>query len=123
MDGTQNSLDRQQKLAWLQTADTDGEPTCRILSNARCLTEGVDVPALNAVVFLAPRKSQVDVVQAVGRVMRRPRASRWATSSCPVVVSPDEDPARVLDDNQTFQVVWSVLRALRSHDDRFDLRD
>ncbi len=118
VDGTQNSLDRQQKLAWLQTADTDGEPTCRILSNARCLTEGVDVPALNAVVFLAPRKSQVDVVQAVGRVMRRAEGKQMGYIILPVVVSPDEDPARVLDDNQTFQVVWSVLR---SHDDRFDL--
>ena len=121
VDGTQNSLDRQQKLAWLQTADTEGEPTCRILSNARCLTEGVDVPALNAVVFLAPRKSQVDVVQAVGRVMRRAEGKQMGYIILPVVVSPDEDPARVLDDNQTFQVVWSVLRALRSHDDRFDL--
>ena len=121
VDGTQNSLDRQQKLAWLQTADTEGEPTCRILSNARCLTEGVDVPALNAVVFLAPRKSQVDVVQAVGRVMRRAEGKQMGYIILPVVVSPDEDPARVLDNNQTFQVVWSVLRALRSHDDRFDL--
>ena len=121
VDGTQNSLDRQQKLAWLQTVDPDGEPTCRILSNARCLTEGVDVPALNAVVFLAPRKSQVDVVQAVGRVMRRAEGKQMGYIILPVVVSPDEDPARVLDDNQTFQVVWSVLRALRSHDDRFDL--
>ena len=121
VDGTQNSLDRQQKLAWLQTADTEGEPTCRILSNVRCLTEGVDVPALNAVVFLAPRKSQVDVVQAVGGVMRRAEGKQMGYIILPVVVSPDEDPARVLDNNQTFQVVWSVLRALRSHDDRFDL--
>ena len=119
--GTQNSLDRQRKLAWLQTADTDGEPTCRILSNARCLTEGVDIPALDAVLFLAPRKSQVDVVQAVGRVMRRAEGKQMGYIILPVVISPDEDANQALDNNQTFQVVWSVLRALRSHDDRLDL--
>ena len=121
VDGTQNSLDRQRKLAWLQTEDENNQAVCRVLSNARCLTEGVDVPALDAVLFLAPRRSQVDVVQAVGRVMRRAEGKQMGYIILPVVVSPDEDPARVLDDNKTFQVVWSVLRALRSHDDRFDL--
>ena len=71
VDGTQNSLDRQRKLGWLKTEDSENGQVCRVLSNARCLTEGVDVPALDAVLFLAPRKSQVDVVQAVGRVMRK----------------------------------------------------
>ena len=94
---------------------------CRILSNARCLTEGVDVPALDAVLFLAPRKSQVDVVQAVGRVMRRAEGKQMGYIILPVVISPDEDANQALDNNQTFQVVWSVLRALRSHDDRLDL--
>ena len=71
VDGTQNSLDRQRKLGWLKSGETENGRVCRVLSNARCLTEGVDVPALDAVLFLAPRKSQVDVVQAVGRVMRQ----------------------------------------------------
>ena len=121
VDGTQNSLDRQRKLAWLKTEDTENGRVCRVLSNARCLTEGVDVPALDAVLFLEPRKSQVDVVQAVGRVMRRAEGKQMGYIILPVVISPDQDPARALDDNKTFQVVWSVLRALRSHDDRFDL--
>ena len=121
VDGTQNSLDRQRKLAWLKTQDTENGQVCRVLSNARCLTEGVDVPDLDAVLFLAPRKSQVDVVQAVGRVMRKATGKEMGYIILPVVISPDEDPARALDDNKTFQVVWSVLRALRSHDDRFDL--
>ena len=121
VDGTQNSLDRQRKLAWLQTADTNDKAVCRVLSNARCLTEGVDVPALDAVLFLAPRKSQVDVVQAVGRVMRRAEGKQMGYIILPVVISPDEDANQALDNNQTFQVVWSVLRALRSHDDRLDL--
>ena len=121
VDGTQNSLDRQHKLAWLQTADTNDKAVCRVLSNARCLTEGVDVPALDAVLFLAPRKSQVDVVQAVGRVMRRAEGKQMGYIILPVVIGPDEDANQALDNNQTFQVVWSVLRALRSHDDRLDL--
>ncbi|MXZ40860.1 MAG: DEAD/DEAH box helicase [Caldilineaceae bacterium SB0666_bin_21] len=121
VDGTQNSLDRQRKLAWLQTEDTDDRIGCRVLTNARCLTEGVDVPALDAVLFLAPRKSQVDVVQAVGRVMRKAEDKQMGYIILPVVISEDEDPTQALDNNRTFQVVWSVLRALRSHDDRFDL--
>ena len=121
VDGTQNSLDRQRKLAWLQTADTNDQAVCRVLSNARCLTEGVDVPALDAVLFLAPRKSQVDVVQAVGRVMRRAEGKQMGYIILPVMIGPDEDANQALDNNQTFQVVWSVLRALRSHDDRLDL--
>ena len=121
VDGTQNSLDRQNKLAWLKTEDTGNGRVCRVLSNARCLTEGVDVPALDAVLFLAPRKSQVDVVQAVGRVMRKATGKEMGYIILPVVISPDESPERALDNNETFQVVWSVLRALRSHDDRFDL--
>ena len=121
VDGTQNSLDRQHKLAWLQTEETDDQIGCRVLTNARCLTEGVDVPALDAVLFLAPRKSQVDVVQAVGRVMRKAEDKQMGYIILPVVISEDEDPTQALDNNKTFQVVWSVLRALRSHDDRFDL--
>ena len=121
VDGTQNSLDRQRKLGWLKTKDAENGQVCRVLSNARCLTEGVDVPALDAVLFLAPRKSQVDVVQAVGRVMRLAEDKPMGYIILPVVISPDQEPDQALDDNKTFQVVWSVLRALRSHDDRFDL--
>ena len=121
VDGTQNSLDRQSKLAWLKAESAAGQTRCRVLTNARCLTEGVDVPALDAVLFLEPRKSQVDVVQAVGRVMRRAEGKPMGYIILPVVVSADMDANQALDNNQTFQVVWSVLRALRSHDDRFDL--
>ena len=121
VDGTQNSLDRQRKLGWLKTEDSENGQVCRVLSNARCLTEGVDVPALDAVLFLAPRKSQVDVVQAVGRVMRKAAGKEMGYIILPVVISPDDEPEQALNDNETFKVVWEVLRALRSHDDRFDL--
>ncbi len=124
VDGTQHTLDRQRKLAWLQTTDNEEAAEavgCRVLSNARCLTEGVDVPALDGVLFLAPRRSQVDVVQAVGRVMRRAPGKDTGYIILPVVIGAEVDPVQALDRNQAFQVVWSVLRALRSHDDRFDL--
>lgn len=71
VDGTMNAAVRAQEMAWLtEGAGTDEEPVCRILTNARCLSEGVDVPTLDAVLFLSPRKSQMDMIQAVGRVMR-----------------------------------------------------
>lgn len=71
VDGTMNAAVRAQEMAWLtEGSGTDEEPVCRILTNTRCLSEGVDVPTLDAVLFLSPRNSQVDVIQAVGRVMR-----------------------------------------------------
>ena len=98
----------------------DSEGTCRILSNARCLSEGIDVPALDAVLFMNPKNSQVDIVQAVGRVMRKAEGKQYGYIVLPVAVPAGVDPAAALDDNERFAVVWSVLRALRSHDDRFD---
>ena len=68
VDGSMNASEKEAKLDWLKAEPPDN--TCRILSNVRCLSEGVDVPALDAVLFLTPRNSQVDVVQSVGRVMR-----------------------------------------------------
>lgn len=69
VDGTFNAKQREERLDWLKQ-DTD-EDTCRILTNARCLSEGVDVPTLDAIIFMHPRKSQIDVVQSIGRVMRK----------------------------------------------------
>ena len=94
--------------------------SCRILSNARCLSEGIDVPALDAVLFMNPRNSHVDIVQAVGRVMRKAEGKEYGYIVLPVAVPAGVDPAAALDDNKRFAAVWSVLRALRSHDDRFD---
>ena len=118
VDGTTNSLTHTRQLAWLQQGDSN---TCRVLTNARCLTEGVDVPALDAVLFLHPRRSQVDVVQAVGRVMRKAADKEYGYIILPVVVTPADDPARVLDQDSEFKMVWDVLRALRSHDNRLDM--
>ncbi|MCY4541039.1 MAG: helicase-related protein, partial [Rhodobacteraceae bacterium] len=117
VDGQHNALDRKAKIEWLEDSDGDA---CRILSNARCLSEGIDVPALDAVIFLSERKSVVDIVQAVGRTMRKAEGKEFGYIVLPIAVSPDRDPAQILNSGREFEVVWSVLRALRSHDDRFD---
>ncbi len=118
VDGSMNASEKEEKLAWLK-ADTP-ENTCRILSNVRCLSEGVDVPALDAVLFLTPRNSQVDVVQSVGRVMRNFPGKKLGYVILPVVIPHGMEPHEALADNKTYAVVWQVLQALRSHDDRFD---
>lgn len=117
VDGTMGIHERNTHLAWLK-AQTDDQ-TCRVLSNARCLSEGVDVPALDAVLFLTPRGSQVDVVQSVGRVMRRAPGKELGYIVLPIVVPSGQAPEEALKDNHKYKVVWQVLQALRSHDDRF----
>lgn len=118
VDGSMNASQKDEKLTWLKE-DTP-ENTCRILSNVRCLSEGVDVPALDAVLFLTPRNSQVDVVQSVGRVMRNAPGKKRGYVILPVVIPARMEPHEALNDNETYRVVWQVLQALRSHDDRFD---
>lgn len=120
VDGGMGAGEKNQALDWLK-AETP-ESTCRILSNVRCLSEGVDVPALDAVLFLTPRNSQVDVVQSVGRVMRKdPKGKKkLGYVILPVVIPAGVTPEEALNDNKTYKVVWEVLQALRSHDDRFD---
>lgn len=118
VDGTFNAKARTERLNWLK-ADTD-ESTCRILSNARCLSEGVDVPALDAIMFLHPRKSQIDVVQSVGRVMRRAPGKKMGYVILPVGIPAGVEPEEALNNNEKYRVVWQILNALRAHDDRFD---
>jgi predicted helicase len=118
VDGTFNALERNRQLTWLKAPVPDGE--CRILTNARCLSEGVDVPALDAVMFLHPRSSVVDVVQSVGRVMRRSPGKDYGYIILPVAVPAGVSPSQALADNRRFRVVWQVLNALRAHDDRFN---
>ena len=118
VDGSMNASEKEAKLSWLK-AEPPAD-TCRILSNVRCLSEGVDVPALDAVLFLTPRNSQVDVVQSVGRVMRNAPGKQRGYVVLPVVIPAGMEAHEALNDNQTYKVVWQVLQALRSHDDRFD---
>ncbi|HYG88181.1 MAG TPA: type ISP restriction/modification enzyme [Azospirillum sp.] len=118
VDGTFNAKTRGKLLDWLK-AESE-ENTCRILTNARCLSEGVDVPALDAIMFLHPRKSQIDVVQSVGRVMRRSPGKRMGYVILPVGVPADKTPEEALADNDKYRVVWQILNALRAHDERFE---
>ncbi|GLZ88726.1 DNA damage-inducible protein [Metapseudomonas resinovorans] len=118
VDGGMNASQKEAKLNWLK--EESPANTCRILSNVRCLSEGVDVPALDAVLFLTPRNSQVDVVQSVGRVMRNAQGKKRGYVVLPVVIPAGMEPHDALNDNQTYKVVWQVLQALRSHDDSFD---
>ena len=117
IDGTCNAARRAEALAWL---DAPGEDECRILTNARCLTEGVDLPALDGILFMHPRRSQIEVVQAVGRVMRRAEGKQMGYIVLPVVIAPDGDAAAVLDNNERWRKVWQMLNAIRSHDEGFD---
>ena len=118
VDGKDNAQKRTERLSWLGD-DTD-ENVCRVLSNAKCLSEGVDVPALDAVMFLHPRKSQIDVVQAVGRVMRKSKDKKMGYVILPVAVAPGVSPEEALNDNKKYKVVWQILNALRAHDERFE---
>lgn len=118
VDGSMNASEKQSKIDWLKQELP--ENTCRILSNVRCLSEGVDVPSLDAVMFLTPRQSQIDVVQSVGRVMRLAEGKKLGYVILPVVIPTGIEPDVALDNNEVYKVVWQVLNALRSHDDRFD---
>lgn len=118
IDGTMSAPQRDELLSWLKGDVNDNE--CRILTNVKCLSEGVDVPSLDAVLFLSARNSQVDVVQSVGRVMRKAPGKKYGYIIIPVVVPTNVDAAKALDDNERYKVVWTVLNALRAHDDRFN---
>ncbi|MCK9412123.1 MAG: DEAD/DEAH box helicase family protein [Prolixibacteraceae bacterium] len=118
IDGTMSAPVRDELLGWLKANTEDNE--CRVLTNVRCLSEGVDVPTLDAVMFLSARNSQVDVVQSVGRVMRRSPGKKYGYIIIPVVVPSDVEADKALDDNERYKVVWTVLNALRAHDDRFN---
>ena len=124
IDGSQNALERNQSLQWLKE-ESDDEQECKVLTNVRCLSEGIDVPALDAVLFLSSRNSQVDIVQSVGRIMRnfkkgQPGEKKYGYIIIPIVVPMDVSPEDALAQNKYFDVVWAILNALRSHDDNFN---
>ena len=123
VDGTMNALERASELDWLRRANDPGNTECRILSNAKCLSEGVDVPGLDAIAFLSPKNSFVEIVQAVGRVMRKAPGKQFGYVVIPVVIPEGLEPDAVLSDNKRFKVVWDILSAIRSHDDGFHTLD
>lgn len=118
IDGSMSAGIRENKLRWLKGGN-ESENECRILTNVRCLSEGVDVPSLDAVMFLSPRNSQIEVVQSVGRVMRISEGKKYGYIIIPVVVPSYVEADLALDKNESFKTVWEVLQALRAHDDKF----
>lgn len=119
VDGGLNALQKEEQIDWL--ADDGVEDNhARVLSNVRFLTEGIDVPNLDAIIFFSPKKSQVDIVQAVGRIMRRAEGKEYGYIILPIVVADGIDPRDALDNDKKYKQVWQVLNALRSTDERFD---
>lgn len=119
IDGSMSATKRDELMSWLKAEPQDSQEA-RILTNVRCLSEGVDVPSLDAVMFLSAKNSQVDVVQSVGRVMRKSPGKQYGYIIIPIVVPTDVKPEEALNDNERYKVVWTVLNALRAHDDRFN---
>ncbi len=114
VDGTMNCKDRLEKLEELNQFQPN---TCKVLSNARCLSEGVDVPALDSVIFFDGKSAMVDIIQAVGRVMRKAKNKKRGYIILPIAL--EESEIQNLDEavnNTNFQNIWKVLKALRSHD-------
>ncbi|MDR2526551.1 MAG: DEAD/DEAH box helicase family protein, partial [Rickettsiales bacterium] len=120
IDGSMSAEDRDKQVDWLKNTN-DNE--CKILSNVRCLSEGIDVPALDGIIFLSPRGSQVDCVQSVGRVMRKAEGKKYGYVILPVVIPMGSNIDKELDKGKdsAFKVVWEVLCSLRSHDDSFQI--
>lgn len=117
VDGMMNTLEKKEALDWL--SEDFAEDETRVLSNVKFLTEGIDVPNLDAVIFLAPKKSQVDIVQAVGRIMRKFKDKEYGYIILPIVIPEGTTPESILDNNKKYEAVWQILNALRSVDERF----
>ncbi len=114
IDGTMNCKDRLEKLEKLNEFEPN---TCKVLSNARCLSEGVDVPALDSIVFFDGKSAMVDIIQAVGRVMRKAKRKKRGYIILPIAL--EESEIENLDEavnNTNFKNIWKVIKALRSHD-------
>ncbi len=114
IDGTMNCKDRLEKLEKLNQFQPN---TCKVLSNARCLSEGVDVPALDSIVFFDGKSAMVDIIQAVGRVMRKAKRKKRDYIILPIAL--EESEIENLDEavnNTNFKNIWKVIKALRSHD-------
>ncbi len=114
IDGTMNCKDRLEKLEKLNEFQPN---TCKVLSNARCLSEGVDVPALDSIVFFDGKSAMVDIIQAVGRVMRKAKRKKRGYIILPIAL--EESEIENLDEavnNTNFKNIWKVIKALRSHD-------
>ena len=112
VSGVMSAGDRKKRLDAMASAS---EGHIALVANARCLAEGVDVPSLDGVAFVDPRKSEVDIIQAVGRALRLSPGKETGTIVLPVFIDTQDDPEQVLNQS-VFKPIWDVLKALRSHD-------
>ena len=119
VDGRFNALQKEEEINWLADEEIE-ENHARVLSNVRFLTEGIDVPNLDGIIFFSPKKSQIDIVQAVGRIMREYEGKEYGYIILPIVVADKDNPALALNNDKKYQAVWQVLNALRSTDERFE---
>ena len=120
VDGTMNALQRAGKLDWLKGGDDqEGSHHCRVLSNARCLSEGIDVPTLDGVVFFDTRDSMVDIIQSVGRVMRKAPGKQYGYIVLPVCIPAHEisNYDQYIQSDKRFSSIWKIIKALRAHDE------
>jgi len=104
--------ERTRRLSQFKNADQG----INILTNARCLTEGVDIRAVDGIVFFEPKKSKIDILQSVGRAIRKSNPPKTGTVLLPIVIDENEDPSTALD-NSNFRYIWNVLEAMKEHDD------
>ena len=120
VDGSMSSSTRSDLLKLLAEQPKE---ILSLISNCRCLTEGIDVPAIDGVIFFDPKKSGVDIVQAIGRAIRQSTATgkEYGTIVVPLVVPANIESADFLEGSE-FKHVAQVMRALRAHDDRFEVR-
>ncbi|MDD6461151.1 MAG: DEAD/DEAH box helicase family protein [Bifidobacteriaceae bacterium] len=118
VDHVDGGMGADERLAKLRELAAD-DGVCHILSNARCLSEGIDVPALDAVIYMSSRKSHVDIIQSVGRVMRKAPGKKYGYIILPVFIPAGEDMGVGLASGR-YQAVWQVINALRSHDERLN---
>ncbi|MYJ58711.1 MAG: hypothetical protein F4088_07675, partial [Chloroflexi bacterium] len=116
VDGATNSKSRGIRIDWLR-ASAQEPNEIRLLSNARCLQEGVDVPALDAVVFMEPKKSPIDIIQSIGRVMRTTPDKELGYVIIPIPVLKGDDPSYALHKNRRYEQINHIMRAILAHDD------
>ena len=114
VSGEMPTIARRQKLKRLKDV---GKDEIGLLSNARCLSEGVDVPALDGVAFIDPRSSEIDIIQSVGRAIRLSENKTMGTIVIPVFIEQTDNAKEALEASD-FKPIWDVLEALKSHDDR-----
>ena len=120
IDGETRSDRRLKDLSWLKQGEKSDE--IRLITNAQCLSEGVDVPALDAVVFFEKKVSQIGIIQAVGRVMRKAPGKEFGYIILPVILQDAQDPKGALENNKDFARIWEILQSMRSVDERLDAK-